>query len=275
MSGVLVRGGLLSVNFCVYSFLYFVDLILKECDIAQQVFLIIIGNRVVRPVMTMCILITMFESIRLWLMICLLMIRRFWVMVMVVTRVVVIVSVVVVIWVVMMGIVVITVVIVWNVVAVVIRVMIWIWMVTVVTMVTMVIIVRWCDFMKEVQIWIVWRLVESTLVQRTQVKNVWVETDVIVIRITTIRTEIKSKPSVMIVKGWWTTVAMHMSMGTTARRLWCSNNNLFRRWRRMDSSISNVSILSSFDSFKFCLNISPDCFKIITISRSNHFQRAS
>ena len=79
MSSVLVRGGLLSVNFCVYSFLYFVDLILKECDIAQQVFLIIIGNRMVRPVMTMCILITMFESIRLvlGLVICLLMIRRF------------------------------------------------------------------------------------------------------------------------------------------------------------------------------------------------------
>ena len=74
MSSVLVRGGLLSVNFCVYSFLYFVDLILKECDIAQKIFLIIIWDSMMGPVMSSCILIAMFESIRIVLR---LMIRRF------------------------------------------------------------------------------------------------------------------------------------------------------------------------------------------------------
>ena len=79
MRSLLVRCGLLSINFCVYRFLYFVDFILKECDIAQQVFLVVIGNSMVRPVMGSCILIAMFESIRivLRLVICLLMIRRF------------------------------------------------------------------------------------------------------------------------------------------------------------------------------------------------------
>ena len=53
----------MSIDFCIYCFLNFVNFILKECDIAQKVFLVIIGDRVVRSVMS-SILITVFKCIR-------------------------------------------------------------------------------------------------------------------------------------------------------------------------------------------------------------------
>ena len=70
---------LLSIDFCIYCFLNFVNFILKECDIAQKVFFVIVGDSLVRPVMSSFFLITMFESIRIVprLLICLLMIRWF------------------------------------------------------------------------------------------------------------------------------------------------------------------------------------------------------